>query len=172
MRVSTNTRMRTMNATDVALVSAGTSVGPRVVAVDVEARHGLARQGGRSMSWRDAVQSFIHDTADMPIVSRLLASQVVLALGYASLYGVLALRRRTRGTLASNRRARPSLTPSLLRRHPMLAGATAATGLTFGWAAFALISRTRAAPAVTALFTYGHALQHYAPRLPPLTRAA
>jgi hypothetical protein len=54
----------------------------------------------------------------------------------------------------------------------MLAGATAATGLTFGWAAFALVARTRAAPAVTALFTYGHALQHYAPRWSPLTRAA
>lgn len=111
----------------------------------------------RAMSWRDLAQSFAHDAAEMPIVSRLLAGQVVLALGYFGLRGALALRERTMA-----RR-----TPS-----PVLAGLTVGVVIGCGWAALALVSRTRAAPAVTAFFTFGHALRQYFPPRRPLARAA
>lgn len=110
-----------------------------------------------AMSWRDVAQSFAYDAAEMPIVSRLLAGQVVLALGYFGLRGALALRER------SQARQMPS---------PLLTGLTAGVGIACAWAALALVSRTRAAPAVTVLFTYGHALRQYFPPRWPLGSAA
>jgi hypothetical protein len=50
--------------------------------------------------------------------------------------------------------------------------ATAAAGVALAWATFAFISRTRAFPAITALATYGRALQQYLPPLRPLGVAA
>lgn len=128
--------------------------------VSLAARRARARRaasGKYAMSWRDVAQSFAHDAAEMPIVSRLLAGQVVLALGYFGLRGALALRERAQA------RQMPS---------PLLTGLTAGVGIAGAWAALALVSRTRAAPAVTALFTYGHALRQYFPPRRQLPRAA
>lgn len=110
----------------------------------------------QTMGWRDVLQSFAHDAAEMPIVARLLGAQVVLGLGYISLRGVRALLKRT---------------PARARRRRLLVGLTAATGAVAAWTALVLIARTRAAPAVTAFFTYGHALRQYFPSWRSLTHA-
>lgn len=122
----------------------------------------------RTVAWRDLIQSFAHDIAETPVVSRLLAAQVVLALGGATLYAARALRRRTHSATAHSRAGR-STQPAHRAGRRVLAGATIAGVLAFAWAALAFISRTRAAPAVTAIFVYGNALRHY---FPPRTRAA
>lgn len=121
------------------------------------ARIAYALRAEYVMSWRDLAQSFAHDAVEMPIVSRLLASQVVLALGYAGLRGALALREHRQTTRAGS---------------ALLAGLTAGMGLACTWAAFTLVARTRAAPAITAFFTYGHALSQYLPSRRPIARAA
>lgn len=109
--------------------------------------------GEQTMGWRDLAQSFAQDAAEMPIVSRLLAGQALLALGYAGLRGALALRER------SSAGGLPTLA---------LSGLTVA----FAWGALALVSRTRSAPAITAFFAYGHALRQYFPPRSPLKEAA
>lgn len=109
----------------------------------------------QTLGWRDVIQSFAHDAAEMPIVSRLLAAQVVLALGFLGLGGALALRGRPR-------------TP----RKRLLAGLTAGAGVASAGLALALVARTRVAPAVTAIFAYGHALRHYFPPRLPRARPA
>lgn len=122
----------------------------------------------RSVAWRDVIQSYAHDVAETPIISRMLAAQVVLALGGASLYAARALRRRIHSATNHPRAERPA-EPVHHDGHPFLIGAMVAGGLALVWAALAFISRTRAAPAVTAIFVYGSALRRY---FPPLTRAA
>lgn len=143
-------------ATQMSLATSATPAG-RVSLAARLARAQRAASGNYAMSWRDVAQSFAHDAAEMPIVSRLLAGQVVLALGYFGLRGALALRERAQTHHTSSRR---------------LGWLTAGVGVACAWAALALVSRTRAAPAVTALFTYGHALRQYFPPRRQLPRAA
>ncbi len=130
---------------------------PRLAGVEPALGERSTRDG-EVMGWRDLAQSFAQDAAEMPVVSRLLAGQVVLALGYASLRGALALRERSYS----------GPVPAVL-----LAGLAAGGGIASVWAALALVSRTRAAPAITAFFAYGQALRQYLPpRLPRLPRNA
>jgi hypothetical protein len=142
----------------------------------------------RTRAWRDTIQAFTHDAAELPVIARLLAGQGVLLLGYASVYGALALRRRLRGVPAprpTEETRSPAMPSSAMpssamptparaprRSRPLLVGATAATGLAFAWAALVLIARMRAIPLVTALFTYGAALRQYVRPWRPPTRAA
>ncbi|HEX6123035.1 MAG TPA: hypothetical protein VFY89_07740 [Ktedonobacterales bacterium] len=124
------------------------------------------------LAWREVIQSFVHDTAELPLFSRLLAGQGFLLLGAVGVYGALAWRRRHRDLSGAQPGIVRSSTRARRHRHPLLVGALAATGLALGWAAAAFVARLHAIPAVTALFTYGHALRQYArPRRPP-ARAA
>lgn len=136
-------------------LTTGARRAPRIVRRE-PALAGAARNE-QAMGWRDLAQSFAQDAAEMPIVSRLLAGQALLALGYAGLRGALALRGR------SSAHRLPSLP---------LAAMTAAVAVAFAWGALALVSRTRAAPAITAYFAYGQALRQYLPPRLPLKEAA
>jgi hypothetical protein len=118
------------------------------------------------------VQSLLHDAAESPLAARMIVGQGVLMVGCASLYALLALRER--GRRVADRAARGDARQRS-RRAPRprgLAVATAAAGVALAWATFAFISRTRAFPAITALATYGRALQQYLPPLRPLGVAA
>lgn len=129
---------------------------PSVVRGEPALAEGAAR-AVKTMGWRDLAQSFAQDAAEMPIVSRLLAGQALLALGYAGLHAALALRER------SSAGPLPTL---------VLSGLTVAVGAACAWGTLALVSRTRAAPAITAFFVYGRALREYLPARRPLVPAA
>lgn len=146
---------------------------PAIIPLDARARARRAprvaeRERARgNMDWRDLAQSLAYDAAEMPIVPRLLAGQALLALGFVGLRGVVRLRRRHR------EREREHQHEPTHRLHARLLGGLAATvGIAFAGTALALISRTRAVPALTAFFAYGHALRQYFPPRLPLTRAA
>lgn len=111
----------------------------------------------RGVGWRDIVQSFVYDAAEMPIYSRLLVGQAVLGLGCLGLCAALVLRERV-----------------VAHRLPTwpLGVVAAGAAVAYAWGALALISRTRAVPAITASFTYGHALSQYVGRRQSPARAA